>query len=122
MAVIGLLYIPFLARLPRRTRAWFLISGTVYVFGVIVLEALENVLHLPAETPLDGFLAIPDEGFQMAGVALFAFALLDDMRTRWRAPRSRRPIRRGDRRRVAAPMRRRAGASSCDRCRSRPPS
>jgi hypothetical protein len=86
VAVIGLLYIPFLARLPRRTRAWFLISGTVYVFGVIVLEALENVLHLPAETPLDGFLAIPDEGFQMAGVALFAFALLDDMRTRWRAP------------------------------------
>ena len=78
VAVIGIFYLGFLKRLPARTRRWFLASGAVYVFGVIVLEALENpyLLNIPVGTPADGFMALPDEGTQMVGVVMFIYALL----------------------------------------------
>jgi hypothetical protein len=82
VAIIGVSYIGFLRRLPARTRNRFLIAGTVYVFGVIVLEAIENpyLLGIPVETVADSFIAIPDEGTQMLGVVLFIAALLDYLR------------------------------------------
>jgi hypothetical protein len=73
--VIGLLYIPFLRRLPPRYALRFLVAGGVYLSGAIALEMLESYL---AGHNLGGRAAARmfEETAEMLGVVLTIDALL----------------------------------------------
>lgn len=77
-AVVFLLYLPFLLRLPRRTATAFVIAGVLYVGGAIGLELLSGVLMGPdASTSLAYQLtAAVEETLEFAGVLVFIAALL----------------------------------------------
>jgi hypothetical protein len=74
-----LAYLKFLVNLPTRTRWLFLISGAIYVVGALGLEALSGKqasLH-GEQTPLYHAIVTFEELFEMMGVVLFIYALLD---------------------------------------------
>ena len=75
---LGIAYLPWLLRLPRRTRRLFIGSGTVFVAGAIVFEMLGA-----QESELRGtggvFFSVLytfEELFEMLGIAFFIHALL----------------------------------------------
>lgn len=78
LAVFGAAYVPFLKRLPRRTAVLFVVSGCLYVGGVV---GVERVANWCAETYGDetaGYVLIDNlsEFMESAGMALFAYTLL----------------------------------------------
>lgn len=78
LAVFGAAYIPFLQRLPRRTAVLFVLSGSIYIGGAVVMERIANWF---AETHGDetvGYVVIDNfsEFMESAGMALFAYTLL----------------------------------------------
>ena len=79
--VVGLAYIPFLRRLPSRTRWLFLLGGLIYVGGAVILEratdwyADENLL----DTLEYNLTTVLEETMEMSGVAVFIYALLSHM-------------------------------------------
>jgi hypothetical protein len=83
VGIIGLAFIPFLIRLPARTRWWFVASGAVYVGGAVGMEIATDRLFLTKHTPDTlsyAFLTAVEEGMEMFGVVLFIRALLAYMR------------------------------------------
>ncbi|WP_413870919.1 hypothetical protein [Albidovulum sp.] len=78
--IVGLSYIGFLRRLPRRTAGLFLLSGGIFVGGALVVEMIEG-----RTIATFGFgaayylLVLIEETMEMLGQALFAFALLDHL-------------------------------------------
>ena len=75
--VIGLCYLPFLLRLPRRTALLFVVAGVVYVTGAIGIEILGNPMD--ADTLEYNLLTLVEEGLEMFGVILFLYGLLNHM-------------------------------------------
>ncbi|MCE9610777.1 MAG: hypothetical protein K8R23_11340 [Chthoniobacter sp.] len=78
LAIFAAAYLPFLKRLPRRTAILFVVSGSIYVGGVVVMERISNWV---AETYGDhaiGYVVIDNfsEFMESAGMALFAYTLL----------------------------------------------
>ena len=78
LAIFAAAYIPFLKRLPRRTAVLFVVSGCIYIGGVVVMERVANWF---AETYGDetlGYVLIDNfsEFMESAGMALFAYTLL----------------------------------------------
>ena len=78
LVVFGAAYVPFLKRLPRRTAVLFVVSGCIYIGGVVVMERVANWF---AETYGDetlGYVLIDNfsEFMESAGMALFAYTLL----------------------------------------------
>jgi hypothetical protein len=80
VAVVGLIYLPFVWRLPARTRWLVVAAGTVYVGGALGFELIA------AKAAYDALGGLPDRTFvlvvvqhylEMLGVALFAYALAD---------------------------------------------
>lgn len=77
--VVGLLYLRFVLRLPPRTRNLFIAAGIIYLSGAMVIEGLSASRY-----DLDGGVSFPylaiatvEELFEMLGVVLFIYALLD---------------------------------------------
>ncbi|MBC7814119.1 MAG: hypothetical protein H7175_23395 [Burkholderiales bacterium] len=77
--LVALAYLPMLRRLPRRTTAIIMIGGAIFVSGAIGLEMVSAV-----ETSAEGgggaltrALGPVEELFEMAGIAVFAYGLLD---------------------------------------------
>ena len=77
--IIGLANLPFLARLPSRTRSLFIIAGAIYVGGALGVERatdwydvndLMNTLAYNLWTAVEEFM-------EMSGIVLFIFALLE---------------------------------------------
>lgn len=76
---LGIIYLPFLFKLPRKTMIMFIVSGGIFVGGAIGVEILggiqdrlhgdNNLLYL--------LLAMTEEIMEMTGVALFVYTLLD---------------------------------------------
>lgn len=69
---------PFLKSLPRRSAILFLLSGSIYLGGVVAMERVANWF---AETPGDetlGYVLTDNfsEFMESAGMALFAYTLL----------------------------------------------
>ena len=99
-AALGLFYLPWLWRLPRRSQRLFAISGLVYLSGAVGFEMLgarEAELY-GTRGAVFGLLYTLEELFEMLGVAIFAYALLAHIdaglpsitiRTRSRSLRSR---------------------------------
>ena len=79
VALFGLAYLRFLARLPARTRRLFLLAGFIFVGGAIGVEAVSGKhASLQGEQNLTYHLIITvEELLEMAGVVLFIYALLD---------------------------------------------
>ena len=77
VGAVGLAYLPFLARLRRRTAVLFVIAGLVYVGGAVGVERWTgddvNSLEYNMWTTLE-------EGLEMFGVILMIYAVLDHMR------------------------------------------
>ncbi len=78
LAVLCAAYLPWLLRLPRRTRRLFIGSGIVFVAGAIGFEMLgarESGLR-GNQGAFFGFLYTFEELFEMLGIAFFIHALL----------------------------------------------
>lgn len=77
--VFGLLYVRFWWRLPDRTRLLFAVAGLMYVGGAIVIEGISASQYAADGTSSFRYLAIAtvEETFEMLGVVVFIYALLD---------------------------------------------
>ena len=79
VAALGIAYLPFLRRLPARTRWRFVLAGALYVGGALLMEL---PLGWWAERAGDdnlvyGLLDFVEESLELAGTSLFLAALLD---------------------------------------------
>jgi hypothetical protein len=77
-AAVAVAYLPFLAALPRWTRAWFLLSGGVYVAGAVGFEVLDgwySGLYGSKNVTFVTLLTV-EETLEMIGASLFLFTLL----------------------------------------------
>jgi hypothetical protein len=77
-AIFGIAYVPFLLRLPRRIARLVLAAGVTFVVGAIGFEMVTAKL-IDARVRIkvvDVLLPSIEEGLEMAGVALFVYALL----------------------------------------------
>jgi hypothetical protein len=85
VVVFGLVYLPFLGRLPGRTAALFVVAAVIFISGSIGLEIgneawsagiLEDELD-PKQRFFDQLFIGVEEAMEMSGILLFAYALLD---------------------------------------------
>lgn len=78
---MGLFFLKFLLRLPAKTRWLFLAAGSVYLGGAIVLELVGGYYASVHGINNWAFIVTSsiEEGFEMAGVIVFIFALLGYM-------------------------------------------
>lgn len=79
LGVFILIYLKFLMKLPTRTRFLFVLSGSIFVTGAIVLEMFAGVQYASHGklTLLSRALYTLEELGEMSGIALFIYALLD---------------------------------------------
>lgn len=86
--VVSLAFLKPLLSLPRKTLYKFLLAGFIFIFGATVLEGIAgNIVFqrdlAPADVktePVIFVLATFEEFFEMLGIALFIYALLDFMK------------------------------------------
>lgn len=80
--IVGLLYLPFLRRLPAHTRNWFILAGAIYVGGALVVESVSaNIWYLGNGTSLR-FSAVGtvEEWMEMIGVITLIYGVLQHIR------------------------------------------
>lgn len=77
--IIGLASLPFLARLPSRTRNLFIIAGAIYVGGALGVERATDWYdeHDLMNTLAYNLWTAVEECMEMSGIVLFIFALLE---------------------------------------------
>jgi hypothetical protein len=72
----------FFVHLPRRTRVLFLLAGACYVGGALGLEMVGGLfLHAGGHSPVTHAIQFVEETLEMAGSAIFAYALIDYLAT-----------------------------------------
>ena len=78
VAIVGILYVPFLLRLGAAHRWRFLVAGAVYVGGAVVVEHLTGprYFHYDMDTMPYAVATAIEEGLEMYGIVLFLRALL----------------------------------------------
>ena len=81
VAIIGMLYLPFLWHLPPATRRQTLLAGTLFVGGAVGVEhATDWFLANRTMDSLEyNLLTAAEEGLEMIGVVVFIHALLGYM-------------------------------------------
>jgi|GEM_PF-452503 len=67
--IVGSTFVPFLLSLPRRTAIRFVLSGTIYVAGAIVVEWLSR--DMDEDAIAYGFATALEESLEMLGTWLF---------------------------------------------------
>lgn len=77
-ATLAVLYVPFLLSLPRRIAALFVLAGGLFVLGALGFEMLGGRVAEASgyETFAYTALSTIEESLEMAGVVVFAYALL----------------------------------------------
>jgi hypothetical protein len=76
VVVLGILFLPFLARLPSRTRRRFVAAGVLYVAGALGGEMLGGLLYTRVAPGLLARLGIVvEETLELAGAGVFVVAL-----------------------------------------------
>ena len=75
---IGLGFIPFLRRLPKRTAILFAVAGAIYIGGAVGVEIIGEPLD--ADTIQYNLLTVLEEGMETFGVIFFIHVLLSYMR------------------------------------------
>ena len=74
---IGLGFIPFLRRLPKRTAILFVVAGAIYIGGAVGVEIIGEPLD--SDTMTYNLLTVLEEGMEMFGIIFFIFVLLQYM-------------------------------------------
>ena len=87
VALLGLYYLPFLFRLPRRSALLFVLAGIIYVGGALGMELVAGFLaeaygSLTATPYLA--VAVIEEGMEIAGLTIFFLALTSFVYRAWR--------------------------------------
>ena len=85
VAVLGVYFLPFLRRLPRRTMIALVASGAIYLSGAIGVELFEGWWregHSYRTIPFHLFVAL-EEGMEMAGVIILIHSLLHHLAGRY---------------------------------------
>lgn len=78
VGVVGLVYLKFLLRLPRRTRLLFVVAGLLYVSGALGFELLDGYFVSAGVDNIKFALTNSIEEFlEMFGVIVFLYALQD---------------------------------------------
>ncbi len=78
VAIFGVIYLPFLLRLPKKTKILFVVSGTIFVLGAIgfeMLGALQDEKYGEENLPY-AILYTFEELLEMLGTALLVYTLL----------------------------------------------
>lgn len=80
-ALLGIAFLPFLFRLPLRTRVLLIVSGIVYVGGAVGMEFATIPYEKANElnTLAYNLWNAVEEGLEMAGVIIYIYGLLDYM-------------------------------------------
>ena len=81
LALLLVVYVPFLRALPARTRRLMVVAGTIYVAGAIGMEMIGGYAwdRNPVRgVPIIAIMAL-EETLEMVGLAIFAYALLDHL-------------------------------------------
>ncbi len=81
LVVFLLLYRNFLSNLPSQARRWFIVSGTVYIAGLLVGKLIRSYYsdfhHLTGQIDMTReVIRAFEEGMEIIGVALFIYALM----------------------------------------------
>lgn len=77
---LGLAYLRFLALLPARSRWLIVAAGVVFVGGALGMELVGNAYRLTNERDIGyGIIATIEEIFEMGGIVIFLYALLDHL-------------------------------------------
>ena len=78
VVVTGLAYLKFLLHLPRKTRDFFLLAGSIYVGGALGMEMVCGYYAdaVGQRNLIYGLLASVEEILEMVGVIVFIYALL----------------------------------------------
>jgi hypothetical protein len=80
VVTVIVVYLPFVRRLPHRTRRLFLTAGALYVAGAIGVELAGGALktsYFPRSTIWFQLISVAEEGLEMAGAIVFLYAVLD---------------------------------------------
>jgi hypothetical protein len=79
--VVGLVYFRFLLDLPAKTRALFLVAGTLYVGGALGMEtfASEHLYRDGKDLLYKVAMVAPEEFMEMMGIVFFLYALASYM-------------------------------------------
>jgi hypothetical protein len=86
LMVFGIFYFRFLLALDSRARILFIASGTTYVFGVIGVNIIGGAYQSEFGADLIyGIIASIEEVFEMAGIVMFIYALMDYLQRYYRA-------------------------------------
>lgn len=78
MAVFVVVYLRFTLALPKRTMHLFVTAGIVYLSGVLGIEMIGSAYSYEyGKTVSYGIIATIEEVFEMFGIVIFVYALLD---------------------------------------------
>lgn len=77
-ALIGIVYIPFLKRLPKKVMILFITAGFIFVLGAVGIEALSAKQYETFGSDNFGYFLYYtlEEFMEMIGISIFIFALL----------------------------------------------
>ena len=80
VALIGLFYSRFLLSLPSRSRHLFILAAAVYIGGALGMEMVgANNYYQYGAALTYGIIATIEEVFEMSGIVIFIYALLDHL-------------------------------------------
>lgn len=82
-AILACFYVPWVYRLPARTRALFVFSAAIFLTGAVGCEMIGGWLHSRQSTVRYVFYATAysaEELLELSGLILFAYALLEHLR------------------------------------------
>jgi hypothetical protein len=78
LVVIGIFFIKFFFTLPKRTKILFIVSCGIFLIGSVGFEVLGGILRFSSETfELNPIVITLEECFEMFGVSIFIYSLLD---------------------------------------------
>jgi len=80
IAIIGVVFIPFLIALPRNVASGYVLSGAIFVGGAIGIELLAQ--DMDEETLIYAYSTALEEGMEMLGALLFLAINLARLRVR----------------------------------------
>jgi hypothetical protein len=84
VAILGLLFLPFLRSLPGLLRRRFVIAGAVFLSGAIAIEMLSANWSATVGTVVGyKLIAGAEEAFEMAGIIIFIWAALHHLADRY---------------------------------------
>ena len=81
VGIVGICYIRFLRHIDRRTAAFFLVAGAVYVMGAVGMEMSAGpFVEKYGELSLPHMICeVIEETLEMLGIVIFIYALLDHL-------------------------------------------